>query len=245
MSSPAPHPCKVPFYVTLGMVASLVLLITLCTIGVNSTRQNLPNQPTGDPATSDLPTTYLGIPVTPYPYNPEFPPEQWTLMIDTLDRPDTIDGMRIEFKSPIYAEIKARLPVPRDVSGGHIWYDVGPEFFDSLVDEFFSEIKEEATENERRWERREYHWDNIDAFNQRVKSISDDRVIDQEEEADICFLRDTWEAQLTEALMYVREYREAEPEFVEEPLNGLLTLEKQAIEGLTLLEEVECVPGVN
>ena len=245
MSSPGPHPCKIPCFITLGVFLFLVLVMALCTIGSESLRQNPQVRPSADPTTASLPTTHMGVPVSPYPYNPEYPPDEWTLVIVTPDRPDTVDGLLVKFTSPHYEDIKVKLPMPRDVSGGRIYYEVSPIFFDALVEEFFGEIPEELVESGRRWEKREYHWANVEAFNQRVQSISADRVIDQEEAADICFLVDTWEAQLTEAIVYVRDFRSVEPEFVNEPLNGLLALEEQAIKGLTLLEEVECVPGVN
>ena len=191
-----------------------------------------------------LPKTYVGLPVRPYPYNYDNPPSQWPLKIDAPDRPGIVDGMTIEHGSPNYEEIKTKLPAPREI-WSFIYYDVDHETFDALVDEYFGNIKDEVSEQTKRWEERNYHWDNVMAFEQWVQNISADRVIDQEEEADICYLLEQWETLLTEAVLYIRDYREHEPEFVDEPLNGLLPLEERAIVGLTLLEEVECVQGAN
>ena len=190
-----------------------------------------------------LPKTYMGLPVRPYPYNYKHPPSKWSLQIDAPDRPGIVDGMTFRHGSPGYEEIKSKLPAPTKI-WSFIYYEVDHETFDALVDEYFGDIKDEAAEQSKRWEERLYHLDNINAFDQWVQGISADRVIDQEEGADICYLRSQWEAQLTEAVLYIHAYREADPEFVAEPRNGLLSIEERAIKGLTLLEEVECVPGI-
>ena len=82
--------------------------------------------------------------------------------------------------------------------------------------------------------------DNVYAFLTAISAIAADRIVDEEEARQICFALPQWRAQLTEARDYVKEYRRVEPEMVNEPLNGLQTLEKQAEEGLALLNEADC-----
>ena len=47
----------------------------------------------------------------------------------------------------------------------------------------------------------------------------------------ICAKRLTWERQLAEIRDYVRDFRELDPKTVNEPMNGLLTLEQDSIDG--------------
>ena len=196
-----------------------MLLVTVCIIGSNRSEVNLSPTPTSESSTT----------------------ERLPLMIFTPHRPGRVDQMLIKPGAEHYDEIRSMLPdTDPDLRNR---YDISPELFDAIVDQFI-ELSEDDKARQGRWVKKEYHWANIDAFVAGVERISDDRVIDQDESKDICFLLPQWEAQLTNALTYIQDYRASEPEFVTQtPL--LWKLEEEAIRGLKLLGEVECGPAIN
>ena len=85
-----------------------------------------------------------------------------------------------------------------------------------------------------RWQEQWGHWDNIEAFMDHIAAVNKDRVIDKTEMDRICFLQPQWEAQLTAARDYVKEYRRIDPEFVAKN-SGLEKLEEEAERGLQVV----------
>lgn len=159
---------------------------------------------------------------------------QLTLWIDTPGR----IGLSVEKSSPKYDEIKSMLPEPDSHSVYPEQYYVTAELMDKIM-KLFPPIDAEEQAKGERWQEKEYHWANVEAFNERVARINADRVIDQKEEQDICYLRDTWEEQLTSAILYVQNYRDKEPEFVAD--NVIIgNLEMEARRGLALIDQIEC-----
>ena len=144
----------------------------------------------------------------------------------------------ISDSEPIYDTVKALLPPNEDCfSSYRVDDDLYYEIEAILFAHYGTPTVEDVTSLER-WKKRTYHWDNIDAFNASVASISADRVIDLEESRQICYVLEQWTTQLEEARDYVIEFRRVEPEFVNEPLNGLTKLESEANRGLELLHQV-------
>ncbi len=109
----------------------------------------------------------------------------------------------------------------------------------NMIRAFFQLTPEEEARSDRWRAQFDVHWPNVDAFNERMAAISEDRVIDEAESKALCFLKDQWVYQLTAAKEYVENYREVEPETVADN-PGLGNLELAAIRGLGLLDEVEC-----
>ena len=89
-----------------------------------------------------------------------------------------------------------------------------------------------------RWMEQQVHHANVFAFLDTMASINEDRVIDQTELDQICFLRAQWEAQLTAARDYVQQYRRDDPETVEKN-PGLGDLQERAERGLEVIELAE------
>ena len=98
---------------------------------------------------------------------------------------------------------------------------------------------EEKIQHDRWREQFNVHWPNVDAFQAKIATINQDRVIDEEESKTICFLKPQWIEQLTAAKAYVGSYRRVEPDTVAEN-PGLANLEAEAVRGLELLDELEC-----
>ena len=90
-----------------------------------------------------------------------------------------------------------------------------------------------------RWQLQWEHWKNIDAFQESMREISADRIVDREESQDICFALEQWTAQLRAARDYVGTYRTDDPGLVAKNA-GLENLQEEAERGLDLLAEVEC-----
>ena len=100
--------------------------------------------------------------------------------------------------------------------------------------------EEEATldTEQARWKEQWVHRDNVSAFVEKMTSINADRVIDQTELEQICFLRAQWKVQLTAARDYVQQYRRDDPDTVEKN-PGLGDLQEQAELGLETVELVD------
>ena len=112
--------------------------------------------------------------------------------------------------------------------------------FEEMESRFDMILPPEEIERGRRWrEQFEVHWPNIDAFQASTAAISADRIIDREESRHTCFAHEQWTTQMTEARDYIREYREVEPQVVEQN-PGLRNLEREAERALGLLAKVEC-----
>ena len=112
--------------------------------------------------------------------------------------------------------------------------------FEEMETKFDMRLPPEEVERGRRWrEQFEVHWPNIDAFQASIEAVNDDRIVDEEESRHICFARQQWTTQMTEARDYVQEYREVEPQTVEQA-PSLRNLESEAERASSLLAKVEC-----
>ena len=89
------------------------------------------------------------------------------------------------------------------------------------------------------WQEREEHWDNVDSFYLTVKAASEDNVVSLQEYQDLCFKLPQWQQQLQASRQYLKEYREVDSETVDNPGNGLLTLENLTEDGLEELLTIQ------
>ena len=81
----------------------------------------------------------------------------------------------------------------------------------------------------------------IEIFTEWNSYVSDGELSNREMGL-ICAKRSTWERQLAEIRDYVRDFRELDPKTVNEPMNGLLTLEQDSIAAISLLRETPFCP---
>ena len=156
-------------------------------------------------------------------------PEGGTIYVNATDRPKII----VSRENPGYQQVFQFL----NGDGSH---DVSDERWLQVMDILgysTSTPDHEATLNaeQARWEAQWIHWDNVDAFVEKMTSINADRVIDRTELDEICFLRPQWEDQLTAARDYVRQYRRDDRDTVEKN-PGLGSLQEQAERGLEIME---------
>ena len=85
-----------------------------------------------------------------------------------------------------------------------------------------------------RWKEQRGHWDNLEAFENGMATIGEDRVVNREESAQICASLTRWETQLREAKDYVIAYRQDDPGLVSKNYT-LYGLEERADKGLGML----------
>ena len=148
-------------------------------------------------------------------------PKDETIYVNATDRPKII----VSRENPGYEQVFQFL----DGDGSH---QVSDERWLQVMDILgyaTSTPEREATldAEQARWKEQWIHWDNVDAFVEKMTSINADRVIDRTELDEICFLRAQWEYQLTAARDYVRQYRRDDPDTVEKNL-GFGNLQEQA-----------------
>lgn len=99
------------------------------------------------------------------------------------------------------------------------------------------------TVNEREhqlWLERDKHYSVVQGFVDELNVYIADNRIDAREEKLICDGKSSWNRKLTEVVEYVSEFRKLNPDFVAEPLNGLLELERVARESLDVLANAPC-----
>ena len=73
---------------------------------------------------------------------------------------------------------------------------------------------EEHQAAQRRWTAQRDHWENLDAFDQAISRIQEDRVVDATEASHICSVAPQWTEQMEAALKYIRDYRQHDPDLV-------------------------------
>ncbi len=72
-----------------------------------------------------------------------------------------------------------------------------------------------------------------------MASIGADHIIDKEESQHMCFSLEQWTTQMNAAIGYVQNYRETDPQTVEES-HRLGNLENEAARALGLLNQTDC-----
>ena len=75
---------------------------------------------------------------------------------------------------------------------------------------------EENKAVQRRWTEQQHHWNNLDALDEAIADIQEDRVIDATEAAFICTVAHQWAEQMKAAQAYIRDYRQHDAELVTE-----------------------------
>ena len=75
-------------------------------------------------------------------------------------------------------------------------------------------MSEEDRAKHERWIKQHKHWDNVKAFDQHIKRMREDKVMDQSEVDFSCSVAEHWAEQLKAAQVYVQEYRRVEPDMV-------------------------------
>ena len=176
--------------------------------------------------------TDMTTPATPYALTE--PPERRPT-IHVYVEPG-YDFMWIEHHEPKYDDaMKLISNYPQNTLGSYIQ---SPDAFREL-EAILSGTSPDNQDAQIRWQEQWEHWKNIDAFTESTKSISADRIIDKEESKRICFALDQWTGQMTDAIAYVQDYREVDPQTVEKN-PGLVNLEHEANRALELLNQIEC-----
>ena len=158
--------------------------------------------------------------------------------------------------TPVNVDSQSAPPTPTSAPSSIPFSIPGDEFVNMTAEEFEAALRAHGTFDEEyidkalrnfesdkaagvRWRAQfKVHWPNVDAFHASMSAISADRIISKDESAHICFALDQWIDQMTAARDYVRNYREVDPETVEN--SGLPNLESEAERALVLLNEVEC-----
>ena len=90
------------------------------------------------------------------------------------------------------------------------------------------------------WLERDKHYSVVQGFVDELNVLIADNRIDEREAKLICDGKSNWNRKLTEVVEYVSEFRKLNPDFVAEPLNGLLELERVARESLEVLANAPC-----
>ena len=88
-----------------------------------------------------------------------------------------------------------------------------------------------------RWKEQYKHWDYLNAFDEHIREIYKDNVVDESEWEFICSVVHQWDRQLKEAQVYVQEYRLDDPETVSEN-SALANLETRADEASEVVSTI-------
>ena len=88
-----------------------------------------------------------------------------------------------------------------------------------------------------RWKERDVHWDRIDNFVAMMTQIQEDSVTTIDEANILCDTAGQWKGHFQEAITYVNDYEQADPEFVAK--NPTITnLRSEANRHFTFISEV-------
>ena len=168
----------------------------------------------------------------------------------------TVQRISTPIPTPVNVDSQSAPPTPTSAPSSIPFSIPGDEFVNMTAEEFEAALRAHGTFDEEyidkalrnfesdkaagvRWQAQfKVHWPNVDAFHASMSAISEDRIIDKSESQHICFALDQWVDQMTAARDYVQNYREVDPETVEN--SGLPNLESEAERALALLNQTEC-----
>ena len=180
-------------------------------------------------------------------------PYQITVKKITLEAKSQINGP-YDLKATFFTDIDeeaspTRIPTTPPLSG--------KEFIDMTTEEYEAWLHKAGRSDEQialamqnfeedkastlRWQEQfKVHWPNVEAYFASMETIGVDRIIDETEWNHICWSQDQWRTQLTDAMDYVRAYRDDEPDTYTKNAVMLDHLENEAKRGLTLVDKANC-----